>query len=203
MEEVGVDRAATMARRDRSVLVVVDIQERLAAAMADADRVIGRTALLVRSAAIVGLPIVVTRQYPKGLGGLRAEVETLLVEAENSGAEVVRADKVTFDCFAEPSFSSAIEAMGRSQIVLAGMESHICIAQTTLTALSRGFDVHLAADACCSLDVANHQLALVRLGLAGAQISTAESVAYELVREAGTPEFKRLLSAVKGEPLSD
>jgi nicotinamidase-related amidase len=84
-------------------------------------------------------------------------------------------------------------------MVIAGMESHICITQTALTALRSGYDVHVVADACCSRQQASSETALARLASAGAVVTTAESVAYELVGQAGTPEFKRLLAAVKGD----
>lgn len=181
------------------MLVVVDIQERLAAAMEHRDTVIQRAGLLIAVASIVGVPIVVTRQYPKGLGDLCPEVESALSAAEADGARVERADKVAFDCFSEPGFVRLLESGGRRQMVIAGMESHICITQTTLTALRGGYDVHVVADACCSREKTASETALARLAHAGAVVTSAESAAYELVGQAGTPEFKRLLAAVKGD----
>lgn len=188
----------SMLNREQSILVVIDIQERLAAAMARREQVVRKTALLVRAARIVGMPIVVTRQNPKGLG----ELDPMLEEVRNevtagvhpAGREV---DKMSFDCFCEPGFSEAIAVTGRRQVLLTGMETHICVCQTALAGLAGGFDVHVASDACCSRDQDSHRSALARLSHAGAVVTTAESAAYELVGCAGTDEFRALLAAVK------
>lgn len=188
---------ASTLKRDDAVLVVVDVQERLAATMTRRADVVRRTALLARTARIVGLPVVVTRQYPRGLGDTEPALIAVFEEIRDAGASVTDVDKVSFDCFAEPGFSAAIESLGRSQLLLVGMETHICIAQTALTARGRGMDVHVVADACCSRDEEHRTLALARLAHAGCVVTTAESAAYELVGVAGTPEFKELLGAVK------
>lgn len=193
------NRPASVLHRDNTALVVIDIQERLAVAMNHRERVIEQTKLLVRTASIVGVPIVATRQYPKGLGGHCEEISEVLEHARESGASLVEVDKVTFDCFAEPDFVSAVESAGCRQLVIAGMETHICVCQTTLAGLRDGYDVHIAADACCSREDANHSIALMRLSAAGSVITSSESAAYELVGRAGTTEFKALLAAVKGE----
>jgi nicotinamidase-related amidase len=194
--------AAAVARRDQVVLVVIDIQERLAATMQHRDRVIDRSSLLVRACDLVGAPIHVTRQYPAGLGPCSPPIEQVIAEARDRGTAVAEHDKMTFDCFADEAFTAAVCAHGRTQLVLCGMESHICVTQTALSGLREGFDVHVAVDACCSQRDEDHAAALTRLAQAGAVISTAESVAYELVGVAGTPEFKQLLRAVKGTPLA-
>ena len=190
-------QAAVIARRNDAVLLVIDVQERLAVAMTNREAVIGTASKLISTAALVGVPLIVTRQYPPGLG----DVEPALREVAESVAAsvpVLWADKIAFDCFAEPAFVSALESTGRRQLVIAGMESHICVVQTALSALRTGFEVHVVADACCSRDADSHERALARLGAAGAVITTTESVLYELVGEAGTDEFRALLSIVKG-----
>ncbi len=105
--------AAGVARRDSAVLVVVDVQERLAAAMDRRDQVVSRCGLLVRVAGIVGVPIVVTRQYPNGLGDTEAPLLAALEAARADGASVQGVDKVSFDCFAEPTFCDAVTGTGR------------------------------------------------------------------------------------------
>ncbi|HSK47828.1 MAG TPA: isochorismatase family protein [Coriobacteriia bacterium] len=185
-----------LARSD-TALVVIDIQERLAAAMARRELVIRRTALMIRAAAIVGVPILVTRQYPRGLGDVEPPLVEVLEEVRQSGATVLTADKVSFDCFCDATFCDAVAALGRRQLLVAGMETHICVTQTALAGLREAFDVHVAGDACCSREAEHHELALTRLGHAGAVITTSESACYELVGLAGTDEFKALLEAVK------
>lgn len=190
--------AASVLRREQAVLVVVDIQERLAAAMSRREQVIAQSALLVRVAPIVGMPVVVTRQYPKGLGDLETGIVAALDESAAQGASVAHVDKVHFDCFSEATFCDALLATGRKQVLIVGMESHICVTQTALAGLGQGLDVHVAGDACCSRSDEHHQLALQRLAHAGAVVTSSESAAYELVGCAGTDEFRALLSAVKG-----
>lgn len=188
---------ASVLQRTSAVLVVIDIQERLASAMDRRDDVIARTTLLIRAAAIVGVPIIATQQYPRGLGPLEPEIDAVLGEAERAGTDVVRCDKVDFDCFAEPTFEAALKATGRTQLLIAGMETHICVCQTALAGVRVGLDVHVAADACCSRAAESHSVTLARLAHEGVVLSTAESAAYELVGKAGTAEFKELLAAVK------
>lgn len=190
--------ADTVVSRDACVLVVVDVQERLAAVMDARESVIERSRLLVSAAGIVGVPVIVTRQYPKGLGDTEPSLAETIGAVETQGALVYRADKVCFDCFAEPSFVDAVATTGRRQLLIVGMETHICVTQTALSGLRSGFDVHVAADAVCSRQVGNHEIALMRMAHAGAVVTTAESAAYELVGRAGTDEFKALLAVVKG-----
>lgn len=189
--------AASVVRREQAALVVIDIQDRLAAAMGRQAQVIDRTALLVRVAGIVGMPVLFTRQYPKGLGDTVAPLLEVSDEQVQLGHPVTVVDKLTFDCFGDERFTHAIASSTRQQLVVCGMESHICVTQTALSGLREGFDVHVVGDACCSQSDEAHDIALCRMRHAGAVVTTAESVAYELVGMAGTPEFKELLGVVK------
>lgn len=188
---------ASVACRDDAVLIVVDEQERLASAMHDREPVVAATVRLVRVAQLVGLPIVVTRQYPTGLGDLEPALRDAIAAAEAAGSRVSHVDKLAFDCFGEPVFCEALAATGRKQLLIAGMETHICITQTALSAVRAGFDAHVAADACCSRSDEHHALALDRIRAAGVVVTTCESVMYELVGLAGTDEFRALLGIVK------
>lgn len=188
--------ASSTLERGSAALVVIDEQERLAAVMDRRTTVLSRTELLVQAAAITGVPVIVTRQYPKGLGDTEPQVASALADVPAGQATVV--DKLSFDCFAETAFTQAVCATGARQLVIAGMETHICVAQTALAGLREGFDVHVVTDACCSRELDAHEWTLHRLAHAGAVLTTAESVAYELVGRAGTDEFKRLLGVVKG-----
>jgi nicotinamidase-related amidase len=189
--------AHSIARRDDAILVVVDEQERLAAAMERRDDVRSATSRLVRTAALVGVPVVVTRQYPKGLGDIDPGLAQELTEVGAGGTCVTFVDKVAFDCFGEPTFAETVARAGRRQLILVGMETHICITQTALSALREGFDVHVVSDGCCSRNAGSHDVALDRLRAAGAVITVVESAMYELVGEAGTEEFRSLLGIVK------
>jgi nicotinamidase-related amidase len=183
--------------RDQLVLVVIDIQERLAATMPDRDRVLARVPQLVRVAGLVAAPIVVTRQYPKGLGESEGVIVHVLAEAESAGVAVTHVDKTAFCACGEPAFLSALEATGRDQIVIVGMETHICITQTALDLIGRGYRVQVVADAVCSLDPVNHAVALDRMRAAGVVITATQSVMYEAVGIAATDEFRAMLEIVK------
>lgn len=190
--------SGTIARRGDALLVVVDIQERLSAVMPDRECVLSAVGKLLRTSALVGVPVVVTRQYPKGLGDLDGGLAESIAAAQREGGSITLADKVTFDCFGEAGFVEALASAGRRQLLLVGMETHICLTQTALSALAEQFDVHVVADACCARDAASHQSALERMRAAGATITTSESVMYELVGAAATDEFRALLGIVKG-----
>lgn len=188
----------TMIDRSEFALVIVDVQERLASAMGERDRVISAISRLARMCALVSAPMLLTRQYPKGLGPTVPELEALLLDLARDGARVSGVDKVAFCCVAEHDFVEALSATGRRQIVVAGMETHICVTQTALALLDHGYRVQVPADACCSRAGTDHAIALDRLRAAGVVVTSSESVMYEAVGSAGTEEFKRLLEIVKG-----
>lgn len=179
---------------DSALLVLIDMQSRLADVMPRRDEVIGTSVLLARVAGILGIPVLVTRQYPQGLGETAPEIREVTAEAQ-----VV--DKVHFACSAEPAFRQRIEASGKRQIVLAGMETHICVLQTALALHAEGYDVHVAADATCSRRQADYLIALERLRFAGVIVTGSESVIYEALGQAATPEFRAVLEVVKSRPV--
>lgn len=187
----------TLIHRDDLVLVIVDIQERLACVMPHGEQVIAAASRLARAAALIGAPIILTRQYPQGLGTTVEQLETLLLELAQQGARVSGIDKTAFCCAAEDGFIEALSATGRRQVVLIGMETHICIAQTALALAGSGYQVQVVADACCSREDAAHETALDRMRHAGVIVTCAESVMYEAVGRAGTDEFRGLLRIVK------
>jgi len=181
--------------RDEAVLVLVDMQGSLAEAMSRRDAVIGTSALLARVAAELRIPVLVTRQYPKGLGDTMEAIR----EATADSSPV---DKVAFSCLAEPAFRERLEGLGRRTVLLAGMETHICVTQTALGLLAEGYSVFVVADAACSRRASDHDTALERLRVAGVVVTTAESVIYEALGQAGTPEFRAVLDLVKAQPLA-
>jgi isochorismate hydrolase len=188
--------SASIARAADAVLVVVDVQERLSAVMPERDAIVSAASKLMRTAALVGVPVVVTRQNPAGLGDIEPALRQV-AESLATATDVLWADKVAFDCFGEPTFVEALAATGRTQLLVAGMETHICVVQTVLSGISRGLDVHVVGDGCCSRSASSHGSALDRLRHAGAVVTTTESVLYELVGEAATEQFRALLRIVK------
>jgi len=185
---------APLSRR-RAALFVVDIQDRLmpampAAALAD---VLHNTQILITAAAQLGLPIVVSQQYPKGLGPTARAIEDALAQAP----AVHRFDKLEFSAAAAPAFAELAPGLGRDQWIVCGMESHVCVYQTTRDLIARGWDVHVCADAVCSRTAANRELGLGLMARAGAILSGTEASVFDLLGRAGSDEFRALSRVIK------
>jgi nicotinamidase-related amidase len=174
-------------RADECVLAVIDIQEKLLPAIHEKERLIRNSQLLIKLANILSLPVLVSTQYSKGLGQTVAEIISLL-------PNVTPLDKLEFGCFGNGEFCSAVSLLaGRNTLLLCGMETHICVMQTALGALTQGLNVHVAADAVGSRAELNWKLGLERMRAAGAVISSTEMMMYELMQRSGTPVFKEML----------
>jgi nicotinamidase-related amidase len=183
---------------DRAVLVVVDIQEKLAAVMPRRETTVAVAVRLVRAAGVLGVPVLLTRQYPDGLGDTVPEVgEAYSGLPQDLKAGIV--DKTAFCCDRETAFVSTLDATGREQVVLCGMETHICIAQTALALVAGGRRIQVVADAVCSRRDEDRDIALARLRAEGVVVTTSEAVMYEAVGRADVPAFKDLLRIVKGD----
>lgn len=175
---------------NRSVLLLVDVQENLGPVMADPRAVYRNCALLLRAAARLGIPVLASEQYPKGLGHTLGELGALLPE----GAVM---EKMHFSCAAEPAIAERLRGLGRQQVVVAGIEAHVCVLQSALGLKAAGYDVFVAGDACSSRVAANHQAALARMAANGVDVVTTESAVFEWMHRAGTPEFKDLIAFIK------
>ena len=176
-----------------SLLVVVDIQDRLGGAMPEKvlRRVVQNTRLLLQVSALLSVPVIATAQYPRGLGPIHPEVEAELP------AGVSRCDKTRFSCAGVEDFDRALSASGRGQVVLTGMEAHVCVLQTALDLKERGLEVFVVEDAVCSRRLENYQNALARLRQAGVVVSNAESVIFEWLRDAGHEHFKAVSALLR------
>lgn len=178
--------------RDRASLLVVDIQERLAPAMPEAvlAQVLRNTLILIDAAQRLGLPILVSQQYPKGLGQTVAAIESVLPPTAQ------RFDKVEFSAggidMVHPDARS-----GRDQFIIAGMETHICVYQTARELVARGFEAFVAIDAACSRTKLNWKVGRDLIERAGATVTSTETVVFELLGRAGTEEFKALSRLIK------
>jgi nicotinamidase-related amidase len=183
----GGDRhARVLLDPQRAALIVVDIQEAFAKAVGDFDGVAAAARKLVRGAHILGLPVIVSEQYPRGLGPTVPELAELL-----DGD--VRVEKRCFAASAAEGFDLA----GRTQALVCGIEAHVCVAQTALELLARGVAVHLVVDAVASRKAHDRDVALRRLELAGVVPQTVESALFELVRGADHPHFKEIQQLIK------
>lgn len=177
----------------RCALLVVDIQEKLLPPIFQKEQLIRNSQLLIRLAGILKLPALMTTQYAKGLGATVPEIASLLPETH-------AIDKQMFSCFGSDVFCSLLKRLpgNRNTVLLCGMESHICVAQTALAALREGYIVHVASDAVSSRTEWNWKIGLERMRAAGAVISSTEMIIYELLRSSGAPAFKELLPYLKG-----
>jgi len=174
----------------RSCLLVIDIQDKLAPTMADTQMVIDNTALLLKAAGVMEVPILVSEQYPRGLGQTLPQLATLMPPDS-------KVEKVHFSCMGDDGFARRFRETGRSQAVLVGIEAHVCVLQTAEQLIEAGCGVFVVADATSSRTTANHQAALARMRADGAQIVTTEMVAFEWLERAGTPEFKEISALIK------
>jgi nicotinamidase-related amidase len=177
---------------DQCVLVVVDIQEKLLPPIFRKEELVRNSQLLIRLAGILNLPVLATTQYAKGLGAIVPDIAALL-------AGVTTHDKVQFSCFGSEGFCSSLKRLAgnRTVLLLCGMESHVCVMQTALSALREGYLVHVASDAVSSRAQWNWQIGLDRMRAAGAVISSTEMMMYELMRSSGSDAFKKLLPYLK------
>ncbi len=176
--------------RDGTVLVVIDVQEKLFAKVEEKERVAENICRLIRFAEIVRIPIVVTEQYLKGLGPTIPEIRELT-------SSIKPIEKVEFSCLASSAFKEKMDEVHARNLVLTGIEAHICVAQTALEALTNGYGVYVVSDAVSSRRREDKNVAIERMRQQGVAIVTSEMLMYEILRRAGTPEFKRALELVK------
>jgi nicotinamidase-related amidase len=174
----------------RSALVVVDVQEKLLPAIHEHERVVRETVRLLEGAALLRVPTLVSEQYPAGLGPTVAAVR-----AAAGAAPVVV--KTSFSCADEPKFLEALRRLDRDQIVLVGIETHVCVLQTAADLVARGFRVIVAADAVSSRTAENRETALARLARFGVDVSSVEATLFEWTRRSGTELFKAVSRLVR------
>jgi nicotinamidase-related amidase len=179
--------------RDRTVLVIIDLQESYRQVLSGWDGVEAATLLMVRGAMLLGLPIVVTEQYPLGLGHTSEPVRSAL------GSSVPIFEKSTLSCCGALSFMEALEQIGRPQVLVAGIEAHACVNQTVLDLIAKGYQVAVARDATSSRHARLVEPAWDGMVQSGMRPTSAEQALLELVESAGSPEFKRLQSLLKAD----
>ncbi len=176
-------------RASDSVLCVIDMQERLVPAMQAPARTLRNARTLLQVAEELNVPILLTEQYPAGLGHLVPDIRNA------TSAPVL--EKLHFSCMEDPGFASAFTSLNRKQAILTGMESHICVMQTAASMIEQGFEVFVVSDATASRTLDSEQACLTRLGAIGAGIVTTEMVVFEWLGRAGTPAFKNALKLIK------
>ena len=183
MNELGIPEI------ERTAFVLIDVQERLTPVLFDAETVIRNANILVKSAELMGIPLIVSEQYPKGLGPTSSRIPL------PSGRRLV--DKLTCSCYGCDDFVREMRAVNRSTLVLFGAETHVCILQTALDAKKLGLEVHVVADAVSSRTAENKALGLERLRQSGIFVVSTEMILFQLIKRAGTDLFKQVSALVK------
>jgi len=176
--------------REDTVLLVVDMQERLAAVMNEKEKVLNNTIHLIETAKLLSIPIIVTEQYPKGLGQTVSEIR----EALPSYRPI---EKLAFGCCGEPDFMRVLASMGRRKIIICGMETHVCVLQTCVGVLKERYIVHVVSDAVCSRAKENHETGIEFMRDTNAAITCTETVLFQLLEKAGTEEFRMISKRIK------
>lgn len=176
--------------KDNTALVIIDIQDRLAVVMKVRDEVIKNCLHLIELSKMLNIPIVLTEQYPKGLGSTVSEIKEQLPAYQP-------VEKLTFNCCEEPNFLSEIKKLNKKTIILTGMETHICVLQTCIGLLKERYNVHLVRDAVCSRTKENWKTGIEFMRDSGAVVTCTETVLFQLLKVAGTEEFKAISKRIK------
>jgi len=182
--------APKMLTTDDTVLVLIDFQERLFPVMHEKDKLLRNVLKLIEGAKALEIPIVMTEQYPKGLGTTLPEIKELL-----PGVKPI--EKVCFNCCDEDVFSKALEALKRRQVLIAGIEAHICVYQTAMALFRAGYEVQVVGDCVSSREPENKLVSLFKMGAAGVSPTTMEMALFELLRVASGDKFKQISNIVK------
>jgi nicotinamidase-related amidase len=179
-----------MLSSEETVLVVVDIQGKLAQLMHDRESLFDNVKKMIRGAGILELPIIWVEQNPRGLGPTVPEIAELMPGK-------IPISKMTFSCAGNRNFTRELEALGRKQVLLVGIETHVCIYQTVMDLKELSYEVQVVADAVSSRTEENKRVALMRIRDLGAALTTAETALFELLKVAEGPRFKAMLKVVK------
>ncbi len=179
-----------MLDKNEAVLLVIDIQDKLTSVMKMRDQLVKNCLHLIELAKMLGVPVVVTEQYPKGLGRTVGEIQSALPSYKPI-------EKVAFNCCSEPAVLAEIRKPGKKKVIVTGMETHICVLQTSLGLLQEGLDVHLVQDAVCSRTKENWKAGVRFIRDAGAVVTCTETVLFQLLKVAGTEEFKKIAQRIR------
>jgi nicotinamidase-related amidase len=179
-----------MLTSDKSVLVVIDMQGKLAQSMYRKELLFENVEKIIKGAQVLGIPMLLTEQNPKGLGPTIPEVADLV-------PNVRRIPKLSFSCCGDELFLKELSALQRCQVLLTGIEAHVCLYQTTVDLVASGYEVHVVADAVSSRTAENRDIGLQKMKDAGASITSVETVLFELLRVAEGYRFKEILNILK------
>jgi len=183
-------RFSTLLKPGKTALLIVDIQERILPVINNNQLVVENTLKLIKGFKVLALPIYYTEQYPKGLGPTVNSIREQL-------GDLKPFDKMSFSCSGAVDLFKEFKSKNLSQIVVCGIESHVCVQQTVLDLIENGFQVNLAADAVSSRKEIDYETALQRMRDHGTEVTTTEAILFELLNVCGTPQFKEISKIVK------
>lgn len=175
---------------DNTILVVIDIQGKLAQLMHEKEMIFENAQRIIKGAQILDVPVIVTEQNPKGLGPTIPEIAALFPQFHPL-------PKFSFSCCSDPGFSQALTELKRRQVLITGIEAHVCVYQTSLDLLALGYEVHVVADVVSSRTVENREVALQRMRDEGVSITSTEMALFELLKTAESPRFREVSRIVK------
>ncbi|MBF0591993.1 MAG: hydrolase [Nitrospirae bacterium] len=174
---------------ERSVLLIIDIQERLVTAVGEADAVIANALHLIELSRLDDIPVLITQQYPQGLGPTVQALRDALPEVEYI-------NKTSFNCCKRPEFLEALKTIDRKTVIICGIETHICVLQTCVELLALGYFVHVVRDCVASRSKDNKETAIEYMRDAGAVITTTETVLFQALKRADTDNFKTIVKRI-------
>jgi nicotinamidase-related amidase len=177
--------------RENTIGLVIDFQEKLLSPLANSANLLANSVTLLNGLKVLQVPVIVTQQNTKGLGPTVKEIN----EAIGNYSYI---EKMSFSCYREPAFIKVLHRIGRRNVVIIGLEAHICVLQTALDLLYNNYIPVMVEDCIASSSENDKRVALWRMRDVGSLVTTCESILYELCREAGTEEFKKILELIKG-----
>ena len=173
-----------------TILLVIDVQEKLARVMHERDTMVANLQRLVKGIKVLGVPVIVTEQYPKGLGSTVPEIASLL-------QDVPVIPKNSFSCWNDETFLRSFKSMNRKQVLVSGIEGHVCVYQTVCDLVKNGFETYAVSDTITSRTPENRQLSLAMMQQAGARLTGMEAALFELLKVAEGEKFKEISRIVK------
>ena len=176
--------------KEAAALVVIDVQEKLYAQIAEKEKLAENVSKLIQFAHIIKMPVILTEQYPKGLGPTIPQIKELVPNLQPI-------EKLEFSCFGSQKFRETFKTTQVRTLILSGIEAHICVAQTAVEGVDNGFRVVVVEDATSSRNLEDKAIAVQRMMQSGVTVVSTEMLIYELLKKAGTPEFRETLKLVK------
>jgi nicotinamidase-related amidase len=175
---------------ENTALVIIDIQEKLFRVMNEKERMLDNTRKLIQGSRVLGIPVLLTEQYPKGLGRTVPEIKELILE-------IAPIEKLSFSCCGDSSFIEALKGMNRKQMLISGIETHVCVYQTAADLINTGYEVQVVADCVSSRNRENRDVALQKMRDMGIGVTTMEMALFELLKTADSDKFKAISQIVK------